>query len=164
MAAGNALNVWIPASAFIPRVTNGPSVNSSETTTNRIDYDSFDFDPTTSEAADALILLPSGGTFVAEFYWTADSGSGDVVWAAAARAFTDDDALDSAVGTAQQVADTLITAGDLHDTSQTPSVTVAGVPASGNVAIIRVTRLPADAGDTLGVDARLLGVRLTFAA
>lgn len=160
--ASNVLDRWIPGSMFIPSITSGPSTASNETTTHKVDFDTYDFDPSTSEQGEAWVTLPSAGTFTAEIFWTVDSGSGSVVWAVSARAYTDGDPMDSALGTAQQVTDTLLSAGQFHDSVTTPSVTVGGVPAAGKLAVFRIARLTADGADNLGTDARLKGVLLRF--
>jgi len=166
-----AQNLFIPAAAMIPRTTNGCGVNSSETSTNKVNYDSLDFDAAVAggseEKAQFMLAMPSNynaGTVTAKFHWTADSGSGGVVWALSGRAYADDDALDTAQGTAQSVADTLLAAGDMHITAATSAITIGGTPAANRPVVFEVCRLNNDASDTLAVDARLLGVEITFTA
>lgn len=166
-----AQTLFIPVGGQIPCTTAGCGVNSSETASNKINYDSLDFDAAVSagneEKSDVWYPMPSnydGGTVTAKVWWTADSGSGGVVWSVAARAHADGDAIDAAMGTAQQVADTLISAGADHKTAATPAITIAGTPAAGNMVVWRICRLNNDASDTLAVDARLLGVEITFTA
>jgi hypothetical protein len=163
ISGGGATNEWIPAGAMIPRVTNGPGVNASETSTNKSNYETLDFDTTTQEYAQFWLVMPSnygGGTVTARFFWTADSGSGTVQFQLAGRALSDDDSIDTARGTAVGVSDTLIAAGDLHRTAATGAITIAGSPAAGGMVLFEVSRDVAS--DTLGVDARLLGVEVSF--
>jgi len=160
--SGGSTNIWVPASAMIPRVTNGAGVNSSETTTNDINYDSLDFDATTSEGAQFWVVMPNNwtpGTVTFKPYWTADSGSGTFISSVAARDFANDDALDTAVGTPQTSTDTLITAGDMHIGPASSAITIAGTPANGDAICFQVTR---DVSDTLNADARLIGIEVTF--
>ena len=162
--SGGSTSQWISSAAMIPRVTNGPGVNSSETTTHDSNYDTLDFDTATSEGANFMLTIPNNwdaGTITARFYWTADSGSGTVTWALAGRALADDDALDTAFGTAQSVTDTLLAAGDMHITAATSAITIAGTPTTTTPVQFVVTR---DITDTLGVDARLIGVQLNWTA
>jgi hypothetical protein len=169
-SAGNeagltSTNIWIPASAWIPRTTTGCGVDSRETTTNDQNFDELLFDPGTDEFAQALTILPNNynlGTITARFYWTAASGSGAVVWAIQGRAFTDDDALDTAFGTAQTVTDTLLAADDMHISAATSAVTIGGTPAANRPIQFQVYRDADAGGDTLATDARLLGVEITF--
>jgi hypothetical protein len=161
--SAGARNLWIPAAAMIPRVTNGPGVNASEGGSNRANYDTLDFDTTTQEYAQFMLAMPSnysGGTVTARFFWTADSGSGTVQFQLAGRALADDDAIDTARGTAVGVSDTLITAGDLHRTAATSAITITGSPAANALVLFEVSRDVAS--DNLGVDARLLGVEVSF--
>lgn len=158
-------NQWIPAAQWIPATTNGCGINSLETSVNRINYDVLEFDPITSEQADCVVILPNNwsfGTISARFYWTAASGSGGVVFQLAGLAYGDNVALDTAIGTPQSVADTLLTANNMHVSSATAAITIAGTPAANKPVQFQVRRLPADPSDTLAVDARLIGVEILF--
>jgi hypothetical protein len=164
--AGGATNLWIPASAWIPRTTGGCGVDSREIgATNRANVDELLFDAGTEEFAQALVVMPSNynnSTVTARFYWTAAAGSGGVAWGLGGRAYGDDDALDQASGTRQVVTDTLITADDVHVTSATSAITIAGTPAANKAINYQISRDTDNAGDDLGVDARLLGVEIIF--
>jgi hypothetical protein len=165
VTGGGSTNIWIPASAFIPRTTTGCGVDSRETSTNRQNFDELLFDAGTDEFAQALAILPNNynnSTITARFYWTAASGSGDVVWAIQGRAFANDDALDTAFGTAQTVTDTLLATNDMHITSATSAVTLGGTPAANTPIQFQIYRDADAGGDTLAVDARLLGVEIVF--
>jgi hypothetical protein len=162
---GGATNIWIPASAWIPRTTTGAGVDSRETTTNDQNFDELLFDPGTDEFAQTLTILPNNynnSTITARFYWTAASGSGDVVWAVQGLAIANDDALDTAFGTAQTVTDTLLASNDMHITSATSAVTLGGTPAANTPIQFQIYRDADAGGDTLAVDARLLGVEIVF--
>jgi hypothetical protein len=165
VGGGGSTNIWIPASAWIPRTTTGAGVDSRETTTNDQNFDELLFDAGTDEFAQALTILPNNynnSTITARFYWTAASGSGAVVWAIQGRAFADDDALDTAFGTAQTVTDTLLAADDMHISAATGAVTIGGTPAANRPIQFQVYRDADAGGDTLAVDARLLGVEILF--
>jgi hypothetical protein len=158
-------NLYIPASAWIPKSTAGCGVDSRETTTHDQCFDELLFDTGSDEFADALVVMPSNynnSTVTARFYWTAASGSGGVAWGIQGRAFANDDALDTAAGTAQLVTDTLIAANDMHITSATSAVTLGGTPAANTPIQFTIYRDVSDAGDDLAVDARLLGVEILF--
>lgn len=153
---------WIGAAAMTARTTNGAAVGTSETSTNDITYDSLDFDQATSEGACFQISLPqawNAGTVKAKFYWTAASGAGTVTWALKGGSLADDDALDTAYGTAQSVTDTLLATGDLHVTSATAAITIAGTPAVDDWLYFEVSR---DIADTLNADAKLIGIKLQY--
>jgi hypothetical protein len=164
-ATGGATNLWIPASAWIPRTTTGCGVDSRETSTNKQNFDELLFDAGTDEFAQALVIMPSNynnSTITARFYWTAASGSGDVIWGLQGRAFANDDALDTAHGTAQTATDTLLAADDMHVSAATSAVTIGGTPAANTPIQLQVYRDADAGGDTLAVDARLLGVEIIF--
>jgi hypothetical protein len=164
-SGGGSTNVWIPASAWIPRTTTGAGIDSREQSTNKINTDELLFDAGTDEFAQAMIVMPSNwnaGTVTAKFHWTASTSSGDVVWGLSGRAYANDDALDQAQGTAQTVTDTLTATNDVDISPATSAITLGGTAASGNPVIFQVYRDADAAGDTLGADARLLGVEISY--
>jgi hypothetical protein len=164
-ATGGATNLWVPAAAFIPRTTNGCAVDSREQATNRVNTDELLFDAASEQFAQALLVMPSNynnSTLTARFYWTASSGSGGVAWGISGRAYGDDDALDAASGTRVVVTDTFITANDVHVTSATGAVTIAGTPAANKAINFQLVREVGNGSDDLGVAARLLGVEIIF--
>jgi hypothetical protein len=153
---------WFGAGAMTPRTTNGAAPATVETTTHDITYDTLDFDQTTSEGACFQFSFPqawNAGTVKAKFYWTAAAGTGTVIWSLRGGSLADDDALDTAYGTAQAVTDTLIATGDLHITSATAAITIAGSPAVDDWIYFEVSR---DVADTLNADARLVGIKLQY--
>lgn len=165
-AGGSASNTrWVGAGEWIPRVTNGAGIDGEEFGTNRQNLDYLAFDPGTAEFAQVWLAWPGAfTTFTATFYWTSASGSGSVVWQALARGYADDDAIDQAFGTAQSVTDTLLAANDVHQSAATAAITPAGSVAAGRLVCFDISRDATNGSDTLAVDARLIGVRLEFAA
>tara|TARA_R110000803_G_scaffold210684_1_gene283161 strand:- start:1942 stop:2355 length:414 start_codon:yes stop_codon:yes gene_type:complete len=102
------------------------------------------------------------GTVTAKFHWTAANGSGGVAWSLAGVCVSNDDPLDVALGTAVAVVDTFIANNDHHVSSATGAITIAGSPADDDLLYLEVRRVVANGGDTLNVDAKLLGVTLYF--
>lgn len=158
--------IYIPASAMFPATTTGcASLAQGETATNKINYKYLAFDQSTEEYAWIHIPAPSYwdlSTITAEFHWTAASGTGDVIWGIAGLARSNDDALDTALGSAVTVTDTLIATGDQHLTSDTGAITIGGTAAKDDHLFIRVYRDADAGGDTLNADAHLIGVTLRF--
>lgn len=160
-------NVWIPAAQWIPRTTTGCGIDSRELTTNKINTDELLFDAAAIEYAQAMVVLPNNwnaGTVTARFFWTASTGSGAVVWALRARSYADDDAIDQAMGTAQSVTDTLLATNDMHISAATSAITIGGTVANGNAIIFEAYRDATNGSDTLGSDARFLGLQVTYTA
>jgi hypothetical protein len=153
----------VMATAMQSATTNGAAVGAVETSSNKVLYRTLDYDTSTQEFAGFGLPMPKSwneGTVTFRARWTAASGSGGVAWALQALAVSDDDALDQAYGTEQVVTDTLIAADDLHITAESAAITIAGTPAEGDLVLFRIKRVPANASDTLGVDARLIAVDL----
>ena len=165
-AGGGASNIiWVGAGEWIPRVTAGAGIDGEEFSTNRQNLDYLAFDAGVAEFAQVWLAWPGAfSTFTATFYWTSASGSGSVVWQARARGYVDDDAIDQAFGTAQSVTDTLLSANDVHQSASTAAVTPAGTVSAGRLVCFGIGRDATNGSDTLAVDARLIGVRLEFAA
>jgi len=157
----NSYDVW--AADIIPAITNGPSSNTSETSTNKIGYDTVDFDSSIEESATVLIRTPTGWTgttFTASVTWTADSGSGGVVWGISGRFLANDDAIDSAFGSEVTSTDTLLAASDLHESPTTSAITAGGTAAASRILVLKIARKVSNGSDTLGADARLIGLRI----
>jgi hypothetical protein len=157
--------VYVNVGAMIP-ITSSTQPQPVTNTGTNLKYDSLDFDSgdVTNEVAGFWLTLPSayaGGTVTAKFHWTAASGSGTVIWKIGGRCFADDDAIDQAIGTEQSVTDTLLAAGDVHVTSTTSAITLAGTPAANRPIYFKITR--DSTTDTLAVDAKLLGVTIEYA-
>ncbi len=153
--------VWIPATAMNTRTTLGASFGTGETATNKVMQKSFDFDGSADEFVQYAIGMPTSwdeGTVTFIPYWTGDAGAGTVIWGLQAMSLSNDDAMDTAFGTAQTSTDTFITADDVHIGPESSAITVAGSPAAGDYVVYQVYR---DASaDSRTIDAKLLGIRL----
>lgn len=161
-----AQDLYIPVVAMWPRITAGSAgLAATEMTTSLLNIQTLDFDQTIEEFVQFTIVLPrnwNNGTVTAKFYWTAASGTGGVAWKIAGGAYSDDDSLTTAFGTAQSITDTLIAANDLHVTSYTSAITIAGTPQDSDFIAFQISRDVAHASDTLTADAKLLGIVLTL--
>ncbi len=159
-----AQDLWIAAAAMWPRATDGCStLTPTEMATSLITIQSLDFDQTTQEFAQITMSFPrnwNNGTITATVYWTAIAGSGTVQWGISGGAYSNDDPLTTALGTAQTADDTLIATNDVHISPTTSAITIAGTPADGDLIALQISRNPAS--DTLTADAKLLGIRLTI--
>ena len=152
---------WIPAGAWGSVTTNGAAFAELELATNDIMLQTFDFDTTTSEKIQFWWHPPSNwdaGTITFIPYWTAASGSGTVIFSLAGRSFADSDAIDQALGTLQTSTDTLITANDMHIAPESAAITIADATKNEPV----ILQLSRDISDTLGVDAKLIGVKIIY--
>jgi hypothetical protein len=152
---------WIPAGAWGTVTTNGAEFAELELATNDIMLQSFNFDTTTSEKIQFWWHPPSNwnaGTITFQPYWTAASGSGTAIFSLAGQSLADSDAIDQALGTVQTSTDTLITANDMHIGPESSAITIADATKNEPV-ILQVAR---DISDTLGVDAKLIGIKIIY--
>lgn len=157
--------IYLAAAAGIPRTTNGCGVGSYESSTNKINYDTLEFDASTDEKAQWLLKMPdewNGGTIKAKVAWTAASSSGNTYWELRAGALTDDDAIDTALGTAATTNDTLTATGDLDETAATGACTVGNSPAAGKYVVFELSRDADNGSDTLAADALVIGVTIQY--
>lgn len=159
--------VWIPAGAMVARLTNGAAQGLAETTTNKIMLKTLDFDTTTAEYAQFSVLMPKGwneGTITFKAAWTHGSTTTNfgVAWQLAGVALSNDDAADTAFGTAGTVTDTGGTTNDIYLTDESSAITIGGTPAEGDYVIFQINRAPSNGSDTMAVDAKLLGVHLYY--
>ena len=157
--------LWIPAVAMVSRTTNGAASGTAETTTNKVMIRTLDFDAATIEYAQFQIQMPKSwneGTVTAMFVWShaATATNFGVVWALQGLATSDDDALDTAFGTAITVTDTGGTTNDLYRSSTTSAITIGGTPAENDVVTFQVYREATNGSDTMAIDARLHGVAI----
>ena len=155
--------LWVPAAAMT--VYPGQATAFATFVVGTLPNNAWDFDASTAEYVFFTVSMPSSwdeGTITARFVWTAASGSGNVVWELYAGAFSDDDTLNDSLATPVTSTDTLLSANDLHRSPETSALTVENSPAANDYVVFYASRKAADAGDTLAVDARLLGVELYF--
>lgn len=157
-------DLFISAAAMWPRVTGGcSSLTQTELSTSVFNIQSLDFDQSTDEFAQFQVTIPrkwNNGTVTVAVYWTAASGSGNVVWSINGGAYSDDDALTVALGSAQSVTDGLTATNDLMISSATAAITLAGTPADSDFLAFQVSRDADNGSDTLNGDAKLLGISI----
>lgn len=158
--------IYVPSFAMWPSTTAGcADIAKVESSSNKVNVQLLDFDGAgaSKEFAEFGIQSPSywdAGTVTVQFVWFATAGSGTVNWEIQGGSFADNDAIDAAYGTLQEVTDTLLATGDVHTTDETSAVTIAGSPTAGDWLMFRVARDPAN--DTNTSDARLMGIRIRF--
>jgi len=157
--------IWIPAGAMYTVTTNGAAYTTRELATNDVMISSFNFDTSTSEKAQFNWATPANwdaGTIRFKLYWTTTGGSAaqTVDFDLAGVAFADNDALDTAFGTPQNCTDTWIADDDLHVSSYSSAITIAGTPVAGEFVKFQLSRDVA--ADDLGVDAEVLGVLIEY--
>lgn len=155
----------VPAGAMTAQTTSGAAAGSAETTTNDVMLVTFDFDASASEAVQFSMPMPDSwdeGTITFQPVWShpATATNFGVAWEMSARAFSNDDALDAAFGTGQTSIDTGGTTDDIYVGPESAAITIGGTPVAGDFVVFKVSRLPANASDTLAVDARLHAVKL----
>lgn len=150
---------------MVSRTTNGPSAGTVETTTNKIMIKTLDYDTTTQEFAQFAVRMPkswNGSTVTFQPVWSHASTTTNfgVVWALEAVSLSDNEAGDTAVGTAQTSTDTGGTTNNIYIGPESSAITIGSSPASQDYVVFQIKRNPADASDTMAIDARLHGITL----
>jgi hypothetical protein len=159
--------IWVPAGAMVTRTTNGAAAGTVETSTNKVMLKTLDFDATTQEFAQFAVRMPKSWdestlSFQAVWSHAATTTNFGVVWGLEAVGLSDDDAADTAFGTAQTVTDTGGTTNDVYISPESSALTVGNSPSEGDWVVFQVKRVPSDGSDTMAIDARLHGISLFY--
>jgi hypothetical protein len=158
--------IFVSAAAMRPRVSNGcAALATIENTSDRPNISGLNFDPSSDEFAQFYIEMPkswNAGTVTFEAVWRHGSTTTDfgVAWTLKGVAVSNDDTIDAAFGTAQVSVDTGGTTDDRYVSPESDPITLAGTPAKSDGAFFEVSRDTDDSGDSLAIDATLLGIRL----
>ena len=162
----NSGEIFLSAVSGWPSTTNGCSdATKTEYITNDQDLYSLDFDQTSIEYAQWTMWMPdnwNAGTITFKAVWTAAAGTPAQAaeWNLQGRSYANDDAIDQAWGSSVEVSDALIATSDIHYSSESSAVTLAGTPAIGELVQLRAWR---DAtNDTLAADAKLIGIKVYY--
>lgn len=167
LAGAGLQTIWLPAVAFVPRLTNGPSVERAETSISRFVMASLDYDPVVIEAAQATVRMPKSWDRVglwAEVRWTAGGGSGSVLWALRAVLVGNGGSLNQNFGTPRVALQPFQGVFLEHCTPLTDRIIPSGNLSSGDRLLLEIYRDPTAVQDTLAQDAKLLGVTLFYTA
>ena len=155
----------LSAAGGAPLTTAGCSEPTKiEFATNDINVFVLDFSTSTEEHAFWTFPMPdnwNAGVVNATFYWTNAGGSAaqTVRWGIAGVCISNDEAMDSALGTEVDTDDTFLAQGDLHISSVSGDITIANAVAGELVSIVVARKV---AGDNMAGDARLIGVKIEY--
>lgn len=159
--------LWIPATAMTPATTNGAATGQIETSTNKINVETLDFDKDTDEFAHFNIALPKSwnlGTITYQLFWTAATGgTTGIAFALQGVAIGDNVTNDTAYGTAVIIIDDAQTgANEIYVSAESAAITIANSPVDDQVCFFRLFRDVSDANDDLAEDAQLIGIKFHF--
>ena len=159
--------MWIPSSAMYGATTNGADAQQVETTATRPDMKVLDFDAGTAEYAQFSVSMPKSwneGTLTYQVYWSpSTTNTGNAIFGLQGVACADNDTIDVAFGTAQEVTDAGIgTVEDVQMTAVSSAMTIAGSPADDDQTFFQLYRDAADGSDTFTGEARVLGIKLFY--
>jgi hypothetical protein len=150
-----------------PQVTNGPALGTTEITSAQPTLKTLDFDTTTQEYAKFSNRMPKSwdeGTVIFNAVWShaATVTNFGVAWQLDATAFSDDDTLATSFTTGVTVTDTGGTTDDNYMSADSSALTIAGTPVENDLVWWRLSRAVADAGDTMAIDAKLIGILIKY--
>lgn len=166
---GSYNTIWIGAGSMTPLSTNGAEAGVHEFATNDIMMPYLAFDDGTEEYAAFSLVMPENwslGTIKFKAYWLGASGcSADdtVEWELAAYAFSNDDAIDHALGSAQVISDAITADGDVQITGASPAITIGGTPAAEDLIHFKLSR-NVGGTDDMEEDAWLFGIVIEYQA
>ena len=153
------------AGEMIPTTVSGSAANSSETTTYKRNYDTYDFDSAISQSVNFSVISPynwNGTQCQTTYYWLSDTNTGSVVWSCAARSLSSGDAIDSAWGTGSLLSGSNTQSASLQTTGPTTNITIGGTTGANKITSFLIQRDAANVNDTLPVNARLYGVLIKW--
>lgn len=149
------------------RTTGGAAAGSIETATNKVMVKTLDFDSASTEYAQFVMRMPkawNGGEVQAQFVWAHGATATDfgVAWGIQALALENGDALEGAFGTAVYAVDTGGATDTVYVSGETADITPSGTVVDESLLVFQVLRKHDDAGDTMAVDARLIGITIYY--
>lgn len=154
------------AAALTPSPTNGCApVTTTEITSGKPPVIGLAYDKDNAEYAEIFIPFSKSwneGTLTARIFWSAnDASANGVAWTIEAVAISDNDAVDSAYGTAVTIVDNnQNSANRMLASAESSAITIAGSPAEGDIIAIRIGRNPANGSDNLAADAVLIAAHI----
>lgn len=156
---------WIWAKDFIATTTAGAAIADRELATNDIMTKTAAFDNATDENIVFWWHPPEtwdASTVTFALVWTNQSGAAaqTIDFDLAGRSLADDDAIDQALGTAQNITDGWIAQNDIHISSFSNAITLAGTPANTQPNVFKLTR--DTTADDLTGDAEVLAIILRY--
>jgi len=159
--------IWVPASAMYPSTTNGADPQQVETTANRPELKTFDFDPDTQQHTQFSVAFPKSwneGTVTYQVYWSpSTTNTGNCFFGMNGVSVGDGDTIDVAFGNQQTLVDAAIgTVEDQQVSAVSPAITIAGSPAVNQQTYFQFFRVATSGTDTFTGDARVLGVKIFF--
>lgn len=159
--------IFIPANAMTPATTSGCATGQIETSTNKINVDTCDFDTAADEYAHFTVDFPKSydlGTITFNASWTAATGgTTGIALFLQCVAIGDNTSLDTAYGTAVGVTDDAQTgAQEIYVTATSAAVTIGNTPADDDVVFCRLYRDVSDVNDDLAEDMQLVGINIFY--
>jgi len=158
--------VWITAGSMAPSAVSGCfPVQVLPTSPNAPDIQYLAFGITDDTSCQFRIRMPKSWnrgmvTFVPVWCHPATTVDFTVVWALSAVALSNGELFGTPFGTGQVSIDVGAVTDDVYIGPESAGLTVAGPILSEDLVCFRVTRARSIPSDTLGVEARLLGVTL----
>lgn len=153
-----------PAGSLKPRATNGCAPGTFSGT--NVEIAVCDFVDGTDKFAQITIPMPKSADesagIDASFTWTTSTASNSVVWTLACVAISDDDVLDTAMGTLQSVTDAVTAANDQMTTSFTSTITPGNTWTEGDKLYCQLSRDADNGSDTHTGTARLLSMTVRY--
>lgn len=148
--------VWEAAAAVLPATNPAQAKWTSGT---NFPWYSLAFDPATAEKAYFIGIAPQAyaeGDVTVRLWWTS-AGTLNVVWGAKYLGRIDDEVFDAALSAQTTVTDTVTAANDVME-----AVISIAAPAidKGDLLILEIERVAANAADTSASDALLLAVEI----
>ena len=160
--------IFMPAVSMLPRKSNGCSrIQQIETVASNANIMTINFDSSLQEYAQFSVSMPKSwniGTVSFQAIWSHSTTTVNfgVVWGLSCLALGAGENINQAFGTQVNVTTTGGTANYQYISPESAAITPGNSPAQSDTLYFQISRIIADAGDTLAVDARLHGIKIFY--
>jgi len=165
---GVTIQQWFGAEAMTPAITAGcNAIAQREIAAANININYLAFPDGVDSEAQFSFRFPqnwNAGTVTAIAHWTTELPSASAeTWQIefSGTSHGNDEAIATAFGTVQNLADTFLAVDDLHITAATSAMTIGGSPSAGHLVTFKLQRDVSDT-DTMAGAVQLIGIILEY--
>jgi hypothetical protein len=152
---------------MLPQITDGPAINTIESTTNKVLVNTLDFDAATAEYAQFEVRMPKSWNqgavqFAPVWSHSNTAANFDAVWVFSGVARSNTTTIDTSWGATSSVTTTGGSNNAILIGGKTSNTTIGGTVGQEAVVMFRVARDASSVSDTMTIDARLHGVTVYY--
>ena len=160
-------SIYMPAGAMLPTKTNGASSKTTHLASNIKSISTLDFSGSADKKAQFSIAMPkswNAGALQFQVYWLCGHSTitNGVVFKMSACSIGNDDSFTAAFGAETSLTDKATSTSNDLIISDVSGDLIVKDAAAGKLAFFQIYRDVSEASDTISVDAKLIGVNITY--